>query len=252
MRGQIAEKLRSDILTSEYKFNSTIDKFTYEKIEKICVVVEKKEKAFRYVSNRFITEELIRELNGIFTAQNRIGEKEVKVQDRIIANRVEEHFQGADIQKEYAEVKYNYVADSSKVRLIGREYLLDSLAKKLEEYIAEISEEKIRYCQILKKKEGEILEASDLFKSINEKAEILLRVEKKEIACRIFLSKEGESFKRKSIVIIKSKSLDHAPFGSVFAFSSSKEVELFKNHFLKTFKNYLKHQHKQDTSFKYD
>lgn len=111
------------------------------------------------------------------------------MQDRIIANKVEEYFQDADIQKEYSEVKYNYVSDSSKIKLIGREYLLDSLAKKLEEFIEEISKQKIRYCQILKKKEGEILEASDLFKSINEKAEILLKVDKKDIACKIFLSK---------------------------------------------------------------
>lgn len=132
---------------------------------------------------------MIKELNNIFTSQNKIGEKEVKVQDRIIANKVEEYFQDADIQKEYSEVKYNYVSDSSKIKLIGREYLLDSLAKKLEEFIEEISKQKIRYCQILKKKEGEILEASDLFKSINEKAEILLKVDKKDIACKIFLSK---------------------------------------------------------------
>lgn len=121
------------------------------------MVVDKKEKSFRYVSNRFIAEELQKELNNIFTAQNKIGEKEVKVPDRIIAHKVEEYFKDADIQKEYSEVKYNYVADSSKIKLICREYLLDSLAKKIEEYIAEISEDKIRYCQIVKKKEGEIL-----------------------------------------------------------------------------------------------
>lgn len=213
-------------------------------------MVEKKERSFRYVTNRFIAEELQKELNNIFTAQNKIGEKELKVQDRIIANRLEERFQEADIQKEYSEVKFNYVSDCSKVKIIGREYLLESLAKKLEEYIAEISKQKIRYCQILKKKEGEILEASDLFKTISERAEILIKVDKKEVACKIFLSKEAENFKRKSIVIVKSKSLDYAPFGSVFALSSIKEAELFKNHFLKTFKNYAKHQHNKDISFK--
>lgn len=100
---------------------------------------------------------MIKELNNIFTSQNKIGEKEVKVQDKIIANKIEEYFQDADIQKEYSEVKYNYVSDNNKIKLIGREYLLDSLAKRLEDYIAGISEQKIRYCQILKKKEGEIL-----------------------------------------------------------------------------------------------
>lgn len=65
--------------------------------------------------------------------------------------------------------------------------------------------------------------------------------------CKLIVSSYSDLFKKKSILVIKSKSLDYAPCGSVIAFRSLPEVDLFKgNYFMKTFRNYI-NKHKADT-----
>ncbi len=46
--------------------------------------------------------------------------------------------------------------------------------------------------------------------------------------------------------MIKSKSLDYAPYGSVIAFKNIHEIDLFKNYFIKTFRNYI-NKHKDES-----
>jgi hypothetical protein len=88
-----------------------------------------------------------------------------------------------------------------------------------------------------------MLEKDTIMKDISAKYDILAHVNQTELPCKIILSTNSESFKKKHILIIKSKSLDYAPCGSVIAFRGLDEVELYKNsYFMKTFRNYINKQ----------
>ena len=77
-------------------------------------------------------------------------------------------------------------------------------------------------------------------KDLSTKYDIIISVNQTEIPCKIILNSVIDIFKKKNIIIVKSKSLDHAPCGSVIAFRSLTEVDLFKrSYFVKTFRNYV-------------
>jgi hypothetical protein len=77
-------------------------------------------------------------------------------------------------------------------------------------------------------------------KDLSTKYEIVISVNQTEIPCKFILNGVTDLFKKKNILIVKSKSLDHAPCGSIIAFRSLAEVDLFKgSYFMKTFRNYI-------------
>ncbi len=83
-------------------------------------------------------------------------------------------------------------------------------------------------------------------KELSTKHDIIISVNTTEIPCKLILNGVTDLFKKKNIIIVKSKALDYAPCGSVIAFRSLTEADLFKrSYFMKTFRNYI-NKHKSD------
>lgn len=54
------------------------------------MITQREDKKFKYVSSIYVMGELMQKMNNILHAQNKIGEKELKVVDKITAKLIEE------------------------------------------------------------------------------------------------------------------------------------------------------------------
>jgi hypothetical protein len=94
---------------------------------------------------------------------------------------------------------------------------------------------------MVKPKEKEIILLNqELIDDIHKKHNILIEPTEGMLACKIAVVGENPAFMKKTILVKKTKCLDHAPYGSFIAFRSSAEVDEFESSWAKTFKNYLK------------
>lgn len=68
------------------------------------------------------------------------------------------------------------------------------------------------------------------------------------LSCKITVVGEEEGFRKKNIIIKKTKSLDYSPLNSVIVFRNATDVDEFNSCWIKTFKNFIK-KHNHNTPF---
>ncbi len=100
----------------------------------------------------------------------------------------------------------------------------------------------VKYFQIFNLKEKQVLNEEQFIEKIHEQHKIFMSASDTLIDCKMVVVSDAEPYKKKTITIKSTSSLDFAPIQSIIVFRSTQQMDKFNSCWTRTFKSYIKKQ----------